>query len=321
MNVPKVLYPNPSYSVYQANGGQVCYSQAQYANSPVSSSDGLVFDSDLQSQHAKNKIGFLDLLKEVFLNGLLEKFMAGLLIYESYGKIQKGLKLPNSNALKLGLTLLGALGIGELFMKFEEGVENWANNLFNPQNAQQAEDRNPSQWTLSALFAKTISVSVLTLAAIGKKMWFLSEVSSGHEEESGFSKSSKEALNHAVNGYAQAGGLTLKQADNEKLTNSNLLDSFHLAGDHMHELAASHTNPFMKAFGHVNGFLMKRIVGCPSLRGGKPTFGGVAGDVALKMAILVPFGLTVKFLVDQSHKMFGKKDKDSDSYNDDRQRG
>ena len=297
MQLSKVLLSNPSL---RASAQQSYASGAAPTASAYYDDNNDALNSELQSRPPRRQIGFLELLKEVFLNGFLEKALAGLMIYETYGHHQA--HLPKSNFLKLGATFFGALAIGELFIRLEEAIENWANNTFNSGPDSLAE-RHPSDWTWNTLLSKGISVGILAAIASAKKMYMLG----GPMAQSSMGKA---ALDGALQGLSRTFGLTYQKEN--VLNGSNLIDCFHKAGEWMHTETRS-KGPLVKAAGNTASFFFKRIIGCPSIReanlkGQKASFGALAGDFGVKVAVMAPLLLASKFLVDQLHRLFEKKD-------------
>lgn len=300
MLISKALHSNPSL--------QAAYSPYRQAQNALSQ-----FQSSFNSQSSKDNTNENDLsewLKKIFLRGFIEKLMVGFLIYDSYPKIQKGLRLPQNIVLKLGLTLLGALGIGELFARFEEAIESWSSKFFDSGQGPTRDEKNePGKWNLSTLFAKSLSAIIITTVVIAKKMFFLKEASSPAqtEEEGKFAKISK-VWQNAVNKFMSKHFKLEYDAETEnKIMSSNLLDSIHHGSKWVQEKMGGSKNPLKAIFGKTYGFYRERVIGCPSLttiKSEKIKWSAVFFDAMVKMLIFVPLELWSKFILDQETQFY-----------------
>jgi hypothetical protein len=269
--------------------------QTVSSSSPLTYPSADTFHSTRKHAKSKEKEDFWDWLKGLVFHGLAEKIMLGAI---TYAIVQH--RAPNmSRAPLVGLSLIGGLALGELFMKFEHWLEKSICRIIDPDNCELENKR----WTFSTILSKTISAIILTAIAVGKKMFVFAQACGKHEDD--IAKASKKGMAKLVGGLEESYNVVGKYSS--KIKDGNILDTFHHSGEFFSKEMGASKNPLKAAAGKILGFKCTNLVGCPAMREayrvGRPVKAkDIMADASIKMLLGVISIVGLTWLTDKLHQ-------------------
>ncbi|MDJ0626318.1 MAG: hypothetical protein QNJ31_08150 [Candidatus Caenarcaniphilales bacterium] len=306
---------NATLSVPQNLGwDQQIVSGANYlANGAINSAQIPIQFIQDQIEHERKHLSFWGFLKKHVFEGFLERvFWIWALTEIANHKFHVGGSVGTAIASVLGLIA------GEVMVQLEHKLEDSVEKAMKgPDFKYDKEDLN---WDLAKFIAKTLSISILSLIGVAKKMFFFYDFSKTHNPSkptasTRITKTGQESLVESFGKYFKQD--TKEVIEKLRDPNLNILDSFEVTSRWFAKTLGKSSNSGTATLGKFMSGVFEKFIGCPSmakgLHTGKLNTGMILKDASFKLAFLIPLGVGLVFFVNQFRKLINElipKEKD-----------